>query len=200
MVTGFDIWGHDAGLRRHWKLRFLAFAYDIVLTIVPTVIVLYLLDIHDIQFYGIYSSFVFYLASSVCEAALGASPGKVLFGLQVHAMNEKGLAFKAFARNINRLFWFVLPPLDLALGMATTGDPRQRLLDRVAGTKVVHIEEKKKHQAHMEELANAQAPEVESPKAAEEAPKESNKCRDCGGKLIMLPDEKLQCQECGRIQ
>jgi uncharacterized RDD family membrane protein YckC len=219
MVSGFDIWGHDAGLRRHWKYRFLASGYDVMITIVPTTIVLFYLGVSDVQFYGIYSSFVFYMASAITESMMGASPGKVIFGLKVHAINESHFVFKVFLRNINRLFWFALPPLDLALGMAIRGDPRQRMLDRVAGTKVVHVDEKERHEQLLEALATEQQTaevdaEDQSEKTTEdtdknsagedlsdnEGPASEDRCRECGGKLILLADDKLQCEDCGLIQ
>ena len=197
MVSGFEIWGHDANLRRHWKLRFLAFAYDMAITIMPTVIVLHLQGVEDMEFYGIYSSFVFFLASAITESGMGASPGKLLFGFRVHAVNGHNLPFKAFGRNLNRLFWFLLPPIDWAVGMAMRGDPRQRLLDRLAGTKVVHSEESDRHKEHLEAMASEDGSDTE---AIEDTGPPEDRCRECQGKLILLPDEKLQCQDCGLIQ
>ena len=40
-------------------------------------------------------------------------------------------------RNISKLFWYILLPLDLLLGFFTYGDPRQRFSDRVFGTTIV---------------------------------------------------------------
>jgi len=140
MVSGFDIWGHDANLRRHWKNRALAFIVDVIISFVPVSIVLYLLDITDILEVGIIVSTIFYLASSIPESLTGSTPGKKIFQLQVHAIDGGAIAGRVYIRNLSRLFWFVLPPLDFTLGMATRGDPRQKMLDRVAGTKVVHRE------------------------------------------------------------
>jgi len=200
MVTGFEIWGHDANLRKHWGLRLLAFFYDIGITIVPSALVLYYLGIDDLRFYGLYSCFVLFLASFVTEAMSGASPGKWLFGFKVHPVKPGLFPFKVFIRNITRLFWFVLPPLDWALGMATRGDPRQRMLDCASGTKVVHMDEKEKHQKHLDALADQQKAEITEPEPREDKESNNDACRECDGKLIILPDEKLQCEACGLIQ
>ena len=197
MVSGFDIWGHDAGLRRHWKYRILAFILDAILSFVPVSIVLYLLDITDILDIGIIASTVFYLVSSIPESITGSSTGKRIFHLQVHAAGDGAITGRVYVRNLSRLFWFILPPLDFTLGMATRGDPRQRMLDRVAGTKVVHRAEKRKHRRHMKALAKEQGDPIEKEPPSE---KQKDKCHDCGGKLILLADDKLQCEKCGLIQ
>ena len=196
MVTGFDIWGHDRGLRRHWKFRILAFVFDSVIIFISTAIVLYFLEITEIVQIGIVSSIVFYLFSAITESLAGGTPGKLLFRMRVHGTKEGGLAARIFLRNLSRLFWFILPPLDFALGLATRGDPRQRLLDRAAGTTVVHREEKKRHKKHITALAQKdnveEVPERESPM--------EDTCQECGGPLMTLADQKLQCESCGLIQ
>ena len=206
MVSGFDIWGHDANLRQHWKNRALAFIIDAIISFVPVSIVLYFLNITDILEVGIIVSTIFYLASSIPESITGSSVGKSLFHLQVHGVNDGAIAGRVYLRNLSRLFWFILPPLDFTLGMATRGDPRQKMLDRVAGTKVVHRAEKKKYQRHMKKLAKdekaaeeAENPDDDAPEPAD-APITEDKCHDCGGKLMLLADEKLQCGKCGLIQ
>ena len=205
MVSGFDIWGHDANLRRHWKNRALAFIVDAILSFVPVSIIFNLMDITDILQLGIVISTTFYLKSSILESFTGSTIGKKIFKLQVYAVDGGSVVGRAYLRNISRLFWFILPPLDFTLGMATRGDPRQKMLDRVAGTKVVHRAEKKKLQRHMKKLAKdekAAEGEEKSDDAPEpvESPIIEDQCHECGNKLIMLADEKLQCEKCGLIQ
>lgn len=197
MVSGFDIWGHDANLRKHWKNRALAFIVDAIISFVPVCIVLYLMDITDIMEFGLIASIAFYLISSIPESLTGSSIGKRIFHLQVHAADGGSVAGRVYIKNISRLFWFILPPLDFTLGMATRGDPRQKILDRVAGTKVVHRAEKKKYRRHMKALAKEQEAQVEEEPPSE---KQEDKCQDCGGKLILLANDKLQCEKCGLIQ
>ncbi len=208
MVSGFEIWGHDANLRRHWKNRAFAFIVDTLITFVPISIILYLLDITDILEVGIIVSTVFYLASAIPESLTGATPGKHIFHLKVHGINNGAIAGRVYIRNLSRLFWFFLPPLDFALGMATRGDPRQKMLDIAAGTKVVHKEEREKHEFHLEVLTLNSKPLAKETEAAkdeekpesEESKKSEDLCHDCGGKMIMLAHDKLQCEKCGLIQ
>ena len=197
MVSGFDIWGHDAGLRKHWKNRALAFIVDAIISFVPISLIFYLMDITDILLFGIVTSTAFYLKSSIPESLTGFTIGKKIFKLQVHAVDGGSIVGRAYLRNMSRLFWFILPPLDFTLGMATRGDPRQRMLDRVAGTKVVHRAEKRKYQRHMKALAKEQEATAEEEPPSE---KQEDICHDCSGKLILLADDKLQCEKCGLIQ
>jgi len=200
MVSGFDIWGHDTGLRRHWKNRALAFIVDAIISFVPASIILFFLDITDILQFGIIISTMFYLVASIPESLTGSTLGKRFFHLRVHGVDGGAIAGRVFIRNLSRLFWFVLPPLDFALGMAIRGDPRQRMLDRVAGTKVVHREEKEKHDHYLEALnITKEAPELDIEEVVEKKPGE-DLCHDCKGKLILLADDKLQCEKCGLIQ
>ena len=203
MVSGFDIWGHDANLRQHWKNRALAFIVDVIISFIPVSIIFNLMDITDILQLGIVISITFYLKSSILESFTGSTIGKKIFKLQVYAVDGGSVVGRAYLRNISRLFWFILPPLDFTLGMATRGDPRQKMLDRVAGTKVVHRAEKKKLQRHIKKLAKdekaAEKPDDDTQEPAD-TPIPEDVCHDCDGKLIMLADEKLQCEKCGLIQ
>ncbi|MBA3045969.1 MAG: RDD family protein [Candidatus Thermoplasmatota archaeon] len=192
MVSGFDIWGHDATLRRHWKGRFAAFFVDAAIAFIPTSLVLYFLGVDDIVLVGIATTAVFYLISSIPESLTGASVGKRIFGFRVHPVVGESLGGRACLRNITRAFWFILPPLDFAVGMATRGDPRQKLFDRLAGTKVVHISETERYNDALDTVAKNALDGGEKP--GDEI------CRECNGKLLRLADEKLQCEKCGLIQ
>ena len=194
MVTGFDIWGHDAGLRRHWKGRFAASLIDAAISFVPTSFILNFLGVGDAATLGLVSSVVFYLSSSVPESLSGTSIGKRMMGFKVYPVTGESLSGKACLRNIPRFFWFVLPPIDFAAGMATRGDPRQKLFDRMAGTKVVHSSETEKYESALRSLSE------KNEKGDIQNAGTGNACQECGGKLMLLPDEKLQCENCGVIQ
>lgn len=188
MVTGFDIWGHDAGLRRHWKGRFAAFAIDALMIFVPVPLILYLFGVTDIFTVGLTLSVGFYIFSAVTETLAGATVGKRLMGLSVHPVKGEGLGGRACVRNLGRLLWFALPPLDFAIGMSMRGDPRQTMLDHAAGTVVMHAGEQSRYDAQVEAAG----------KAAAQA--DAAACRECGGRLLILPDQKMQCERCGLIQ
>lgn len=191
MVTGFDIWGHDSGLRRHWKYRFAAFAADAAIAFIPASLALYILDIATIFEVSIVTSVVFYLSTTVPETLAGGSVGKLLFKLSVHLEGDGALSGRPCIRNLDRLFWFILPPLNFAIGMAMRGDPRQTALDRLAGTKVVHREETEMFESQKE------SPKTET---VPQSVQSEDICTECGGKLLRLPDSKLQCEKCGLIQ
>jgi len=191
MVTGFDILGHDKSLRSHWLYRITAFIADALMIFVPLPIILYISDIEDPFTIGLTLSVGFYIFTSVTETLTGASVGKKLLGLKVHPPEGESLGGRVCLRNLDRLFWFILPPINFALGMAMRGDPRQTALDRLAGTVVVHVGEKEKYERHIEALKEA---EKKSASAKPDA------CQECGGELMLLPDQKLQCGKCGLIQ
>jgi len=193
MVTGFDILGHDRNLRSHWLYRASAFIIDGLMIFVPLPVLLYLADVTDPLALAITLSVAFYLFSSAVETLTGSSVGKKFMRLQVHTHEGKALGGRVCLRNLDRLFWFVLPPINFALGMATRGDPRQTALDRLAGTVVVHAGERERYETHIEALKEMEA------KAAQ-APAAGAGCQGCGGELVMLADGKLQCGRCGLIQ
>jgi uncharacterized RDD family membrane protein YckC len=203
MVTGFDILTHDKRLRRHWLFRAAAFITDGIIIFLPLTIILWFIDITDVLIIGIVSCLVFYLYSALIEATAGATAGKFLLGLKVYTLRSDKKIGRIFLRNLSRLFWFVLPPLDFALGMATRGDPRQKLMDRLASTTVLIESERKWHEAHLDEYVDSETEgqqEVQEEAQAPEEPPKTENCRTCSGKVIVLADQKYQCQECGLIQ
>jgi len=42
----------------------------------------------------------------------------------------------AFIRNISKIYWIIVL-IDTVIGLATPGDPHQKVTDRIAGTTVV---------------------------------------------------------------
>lgn len=196
MVSGFDIWGHDPALRRHWKGRFAAFLIDAAISFIPVTLVLYLMGIDGIPEVGIACTAAFYLVSSVPESLTGASVGKRTMGFRVRPVKGESLSGRACVRNIPRFFWFVLPPINFALGMATRGDPRDTVFDRLAGTRVVHAGETERHEGALKAMQE-EKPAMEE----KDIPRDgSDHCQECGGSVIRLPDGKLQCEKCGVIQ
>ncbi|KYK27885.1 MAG: hypothetical protein AYK23_02020 [Candidatus Proteinoplasmatales archaeon SG8-5] len=217
MVTGFDILTHDKRLRRHWLNRAGAFIADAFLVFIPVTFIFWYLDFTDVMMIGLITSLTFYVSSSVTEALLGATVFKLVFGMRVRPLKSERVGARAFVRNLNRLLWFVLPPIDFAVGMATGGDPRQRLLDRAAGTTVTIESQRDWHEAHLKQveipadeysdgapdgeegrIGGTDAYEVQT--AGQATTTGGDRCDECGGHLMMLADEKLQCRKCGMIQ
>jgi len=203
MVTGFDILTHDRRLRRYWLLRALAFITDALLVFIPATALLWLLDITDVIIIGSIASLSFYLYSAILETAARTTVGKRIFRMKVHQLKSGMWPARIFGSNLNRLLWFVLPPLDFALGITMRGDPRQTLLDVISST--VTLTESEGAWQHEKQTENVEDQEPETAKALESlsviVPKgQAAKCRSCGGKLLVLADEKLQCEKCGLIQ
>ena len=137
MVTGLDLIGHNRPLQQHWLKRIVAFIVDAVLVLFPLWIVLELMHISAIQVYGFASGMFFFLYSAIAEGLWHRTPGKELMGLKVYSLAGKMDLHKAMVRSVAKFFWYILPPLDMLIGLASFGDPRQRLSDRIGGTTVV---------------------------------------------------------------
>jgi uncharacterized RDD family membrane protein YckC len=110
---------------------------DAVLVLFPLWIVLELFQIQAIQVYGFASGMFFFLYSAISEGLWQRTPGKELLGLKVYSLVGSMDLHKAMVRSVAKFFWYILPPLDMLIGLATGGDPRQRLSDRIGGTTVV---------------------------------------------------------------
>ncbi|UCD91621.1 MAG: RDD family protein [Methanobacteriota archaeon] len=137
LVSGLDIIGHNRPLRRHWLRRMAAFLVDAVLVLFPLWIVLEVLQIRPIYIFGFASGMLFFLYSSISEGLWSRTPGKEMLGLKVYSLMGKMELHKAMIRNASKFFWYVLPLLDTIFGLASSGDPRQRLSDRIAKTTIV---------------------------------------------------------------
>lgn len=117
--------------------RTAAFFVDAVLVLFPLWIALEVLQIGSIHVFGVASGLLFFLYSSISEALWGRTPGKEMMGLKVYSLMGKMDLHKAMVRSAAKFFWYVLPPLDAVLGLASSGDPRQRLSDRISNTTIV---------------------------------------------------------------
>ncbi len=115
----------------------MAFVVDAVLVLFPLWIVLELLNISAIYVYGFASGMFFFLYSAIAEGVWHRTPGKELVGLKVYSLVGGMDLHKAMVRSAAKFFWYILPALDALIGLASYGDPRQRLSDRISGTTVV---------------------------------------------------------------
>ena len=137
MVTGLDLIGHNRPLQQHWLKRIVAFVVDAMLVLFPLWIVLELMQVRAIEVYGFASGMFFFLYSALSEGLWHRTPGKELVGLKVYSLAGNMDLHKGMVRSVAKFFWYILPPLDVLLGLATVGDPRQRLSDRITGTTIV---------------------------------------------------------------
>ena len=142
MTSGFEVLGHSRALQAHWLRRIAAYAFDLLLVLLPTWIVLTLLGAAGVVFLSLASGIVFVLYAASAEALQGKTLGKYVFGLEVRSLRGPLTVRKAAARNAPKFFWYIFPLLDLLLALVGSGDPRQRFTDRALGTTVVWREGK----------------------------------------------------------
>jgi len=137
MTSGFEVLGHSRALQMHWLRRLAAFAFDVILVLMPTWTILRVLGATDAVFLAVASGVVFVLYGSAAESLHGMTLGKYVFDLEVRSVRGPLTVGKAVARNVPKFFWYLFPLLDAILGLVGVGDPRQRFSDRAFGTTVV---------------------------------------------------------------
>ncbi|MBI0584629.1 MAG: RDD family protein [Methanomassiliicoccus sp.] len=138
MHTGFDILESSSALRRHWLRRFIAGIVDIVLVFVPTYYALRILDVTNTTIVaGLGAGLVWFLYAGLFEGRFGRTLGKALVRQKVVSMGERRRYKQTFIRSIPKLFWYIFLPFDVAVGLATEGDPRKRWSDGLAHTLVI---------------------------------------------------------------
>ncbi|NLK25640.1 MAG: RDD family protein [Euryarchaeota archaeon] len=138
MHTGFDILESSSALRKHWLRRFVAGFIDIALIFTPIWLVLYYFDVLDKTILaGVSAGVIWFLYAGFCEGRYGRTLGKHLVHLKVVSMHERRSYKQTFIRSIPKLFWFIFLPFDVAVGLATEGDPRKRWSDNVSRTLVI---------------------------------------------------------------
>ena len=165
----------------------LAILIDMLIVFFTVGLVLVFLNMDTVFFAGVSASIALFLYSGILEMVGGATIGKKALGLRVVSIDGEKNTASALLRNIPKVFWYILLPIDTLIGLAGRGDPRQRWFDRMVGTTVVHSgdpETINKIQSAMEAREN----------------KEDAVCHSCGGGLVPTSGDKFQCQECGVIQ
>lgn len=138
MHTGFDILESSRALRQHWLRRFVAGFVDIAIVFVPIWLALNFLNLSDRTIIaGIGAGLGWFLYSGLLEGRFGRTVGKLLVRLKVVSMRERRTYRQTFIRSIPKLFWYIFLPFDVAVGLATEGDPRKRWSDGVSRTLVI---------------------------------------------------------------
>lgn len=215
MTTAMDLIGTDEALRDHWIKRLIAIIIDYVIVSIPVAI---------LAMFGIGFGFVFWSTQGllflvyfvITEAFVGASLGKKLLKLKVVALSDELDIGKVFIRNITKFNGFLLL-VDFLVGFLTDGDPKQKYLDRVAGTTVMLEDMSSTNGQHIYQTG----PEQHSPPPQQQYPKQhtpiyhqpettaqpppppppegAKQCSACQGNLILTGDGRLQCIRCGKI-
>jgi uncharacterized RDD family membrane protein YckC len=193
MSTGFERIGKDSQLQDHWIRRLVAFIIDIIIVSAITLLIAaiisllfnlitaatglpwYVLNPFSFPFFAGILSILYF---SLMEAYYGATLGKTIMNLKVVKPDgQKPTIDLAFLRNASKIYW-ILVLLDTIIGLATPGDPHQRMTDRIAHTTVVS-----KGASPLPSVATIQQP--------------SKNCIQCGNKM---PADAKYCPHCGKEQ
>lgn len=191
MSTGFERIGRDPELQDHWIRRLIAFIIDSIIISICALIVIGIISIPFLLFslavglpwsafnpfsFPFFTGFLSIVYFSFLEAYYGTTFGKRVMNLKIKRTDGKKPPLNsAFLRNVSKIYW-ILVLLDTILGLATSGDPHQKLSDRIAGTTVV----------------SAGVSPLKSRGAKGAA---VNLCSQCGREV---PSEALYCPHCGK--
>jgi len=90
----------------------------------------------------IFRGLLFFLYAAVLESTWGTTIGKQIMNLRVTMLDGKPATFdRTLLRNLSKIHGLLFL-IDLVVGMATVGDPHQKISDRYAGTTVVSTMER----------------------------------------------------------
>lgn len=212
-----DMIGSDKSLQDHWLKRFIACIIDAVIVWVIALVLWALLVLFTpMRWFGWHfwgmepflDGAIYWLYSSLMEGASGATIGKRLLSLRVSALQGDLDIGKTVVRNISKIHPLFLL-LDLIIGLITEGDPKQRYMDRIAGTTVraVTPAPAAPYQSSMPpppSIPPAGAPEPYrydlSTSYEYQAPKPKPQvCSECSGRLILTGSGRQQCIRCGKV-
>jgi uncharacterized RDD family membrane protein YckC len=150
--TGFERLKDDKEFQDQWVKRIVAYAIDVVAVsvVVYSLLLVAAFPVIPAIFFGQTFPFAWFwgfwlggIASLIilayfvlAEALFGRTLGKELLGLRVTRLDGKHVdLWSSFVRNISKIS-FVLLVIDLAAGLGTHGDGRQKYSDRYVGTTV----------------------------------------------------------------
>jgi uncharacterized RDD family membrane protein YckC len=193
MSTGFERISRDYQLQDHWIRRLVAFIIDSIIVILCTLIIIaiiaasfilltgtrelpwYVLDPFSFPlFLGILSVLYFTLIETYYESTFG----KRLMNLKTTKLDGKKVPLDlAFIRNISKIYWIIVL-LDTVIGLATPGDPHQRITDRLAGTTVSST-----GASPLARITAVKHAMNFCPYCGRKLPKDAKYCSHCGGKL-----------------
>ena len=148
MPSAFGLIFRNPVLQEHWFRRFIAFVIDLFIVVFVFLFfaIPYGLQIWSFWLTALFGGLIWFLYSVLLETFFGGTVGKKVVALRVVAIDRNLDFVHALVRNAPKVFWPILG-LDLLIGGAMHGDPRQRLFDRLAGTTVTRVDQG----AYMEE-------------------------------------------------
>lgn len=206
MVTGFDIIHNNRPLQKHWIRRAIAFLIDLMVSSLAAYILLLPFRIGTggmmINF-PVLAGIIQVFYSAVFEYNNRQTIGKMIMDLKVEALMGGLSLNECIIRNFSKIHG-LLVFLDVVVGLATTGDPRQRYLDRVAETTVISSPEPKHFDVYLREHLRIHRSHTEGPPPSPEGDLHDvfveGGCEACGGDLEGATGALKRCTDCGRIQ
>lgn len=202
MVTGFDLLHENKPLQKHWIKRVVAYLIDFLVSSLIIYAPFYLIiDFRIlapamIWYFPMIAGMVQVFYSAILEYFTRKTIGKAVMNLSLEQLTQKFDMSEALIRNFSKING-ILILFDWVAGMASEGDPRQRYLDRLSETTVRGAGEP----VHVREFIDEHLFESEGKKKEEEEmEKEEKRCRECGGKLKEIGEDRYRCTNCGRIQ
>jgi uncharacterized RDD family membrane protein YckC len=235
MVSALNIIGSDKSLQDHWGKRLVAIIIDaLIFWVISSLLFWFVIfPLHwNLPFVwtifqpGMSGVFLFVYSLVMESSHGGATIGKKVMNLRVIPISGKMDAGKAVMRNISKIYGLFLV-LDWLVGFVSEGDPKQKWMDRVAGTTVVittALTEEQQHTYQTQQAKVAPPPQEQyatrhetayqyppAPAKAEPKPDAGQKtaaqksaneklCGSCGGRLTETGAGRLKCIRCGKIQ
>ena len=135
MTSALDIVGHNPALQEHWLRRLIAVVIDALIVFVVAALLNAAFGIFawPAFLWLLLAGLIWVLYAVITEAGWGTSVGKRIVKLKVVGIDAPMNVEKALVRNVSKLHPILLG-IDALLGFVTSGDPRQRYLDRLART------------------------------------------------------------------
>lgn len=150
--TGFERLMDDRAVQDHWAKRVLAYVIDVAIVSVAVYFLLLVVALPALPGFFLGQAFPFawfwgfwlggitpliILAYFVlAETLFQRTVGKEIMGLRVARLDGKRVdLWSSLVRNISKIA-FILLVLDVAVGLGTHGDGRQKYSDRYVGTTV----------------------------------------------------------------
>jgi len=195
MVTGFDLLPGNKPLQKHWIKRVIGYLIDLIISSIAVYIIFLPLAMgFGVRFLGIFPFTagviqVFY--SGLMEHYKRKTIGKMVMDLEVQTLMGNLEISDCLIRNFTKVHGLLIL-LDVIVGLATEGDPRQKYLDRIANTTVIGST----HTMRFTDFVGDHIHHHDQVKSEID----HRECRECGGDLEDISAGRARCTECGRIQ
>ena len=236
MVTAMSIIENDKSLQDHWIKRLIALIIDYLIFWVISSVLTFFVFLNFLNwnntflwtgFVPLFTGGMFFLYAFILEASSGgATLGKRMMNLRVISTEGPMTIGKAAMRNISKIHGVFLL-IDWLIGFTSEGDPKQKWLDRSAGTTVIlttQLTDQQQHTYQSQQASyapppkedyqrheqtyqyppppptTAPAPQQAQPGAPPQQDATDQICNSCGGRMSMTGSGRLQCIRCGKIQ